>query len=207
MRGADGRCGKAIPDRVVPERGQVPENLSPDGSVVESKDVRYVLHEDVAGSKLANGSGHLSPQNGLGVIKPGALACGRGALAGEAASDDVDSGNSVSSDGSDIIDDGSAGPAPLEDRPSPGIDLAQPCVAQAGEVQAVGEQPDPVEEAANGQHQALSEGMLDLPLSIVGPPRRHGLPLADLAPLHPCHLRPSVEGFAAGGLHNPEKPS
>jgi flavin-dependent dehydrogenase len=58
---------------------------------VESKDVRHVLHEDVAGSKLANGSGHLAPQNGLGMVEPVPLAGGAGALAGEAAGDDVDS--------------------------------------------------------------------------------------------------------------------
>jgi hypothetical protein len=74
VRGTDGCCWYAIPRRVVPERGQRPENLSPDGSVVESKDVRHVLHEDVSGSKLANGSGHLSPQNGLGMVEPVALA-------------------------------------------------------------------------------------------------------------------------------------
>jgi hypothetical protein len=32
VRGADGSCRYAIPDDVVPERGQVPENLSPHGS-------------------------------------------------------------------------------------------------------------------------------------------------------------------------------
>jgi hypothetical protein len=73
VRGADGSCRYAIPDDVVPERGQVPENLSPHGSVVESKDVRHVLHKHVTGSKLANGSAHLAPQNGLGMIEPVAL--------------------------------------------------------------------------------------------------------------------------------------
>jgi len=91
---------------------------------MESKDVRHVLHEHVAGSKLANGSGHLAPQNGLGMPEPVALAGRRGALAGKTAGDDVDTGNSVSSDESDV---GHA-------------------------VEAAAEQPTAVEESADGEH-------------------------------------------------------
>jgi hypothetical protein len=120
VRGTEGRCGYAIPDRVVPERGQVPENLSPDGSVSDSKEVRHVLHEHVAGSKLANGSGHLAPQNGLGVIEAVAEPGGRGALAGEAAGDEGRSlGPNVNC--SDVVVDGHAGPAESEDLSSPGV--------------------------------------------------------------------------------------
>jgi hypothetical protein len=69
VRGTDGSSRYAIPDRVIPERGQGPDDLSPEGSVVENKEVRHVLQQDVSGSKLANGSGHLAPQNGLGVVE------------------------------------------------------------------------------------------------------------------------------------------
>jgi hypothetical protein len=88
---------------------------------MESEDVRHVLDDDVAGSKLANGSEHLSPQNGLGMIEPGLLAGARRALAREAAGDDVDSGNRVSSDGPHVVDDGDAGEPFGEDGPPPGI--------------------------------------------------------------------------------------
>lgn len=58
---------------------------------MEGEKVRHVLDEDVSGSKLANGPPHLSPQNGFGVLESVLLARARGALAGEAAGDDVGS--------------------------------------------------------------------------------------------------------------------
>ena len=141
VRGADGSCRYAIPDRVVPERGQRPENFSPDGSVVESKDVRHVLHEDVSGSKLANGSGHLSPQNGLGVSESLLLARAACALAGEAAGEE-DGLLEAMPDVSNIVKDSCSGPALGEDAAAPGVAFAQPQVVPAGEVQPVVEQAD-----------------------------------------------------------------
>lgn len=126
VRGADGCCRYAIPDRVVPERGQVPENFSPDGSVVDSKDVRHVLHEDVAGSKLANGSGHLAPQNGLGVVEPVAESGGAGSLAGEPAGEEIN-GPAPSADCSNVVVSNSARESLGEDSlTSPLIGLADP---------------------------------------------------------------------------------
>src|SRR5690606_35077009 len=46
VRGADGTCGYAVPLRVIPARGQVPEN-SIEASATERGDV---FHDDVAGS-------------------------------------------------------------------------------------------------------------------------------------------------------------
>jgi hypothetical protein len=152
VRSTEGCCWKAVPADTEPERGQVPDHLSPEGAVVESKDVRHVLHEDVAGSKLANGTGHLSPENGLGMFEPGLSAGDRRALAGEAPGDDVDAGNSVSSDESYVGDDGDAGEAKLEEAAAEGVDLAQPGVLQPGSVQAVGEQAAAVEESADREH-------------------------------------------------------
>lgn len=151
VRGADGRSGKTVPDDIEPERGQVPENLSPDGSVMEGEKVRHVLDEDVSGSKLANGAPHLAPQNGLGVSEPLALAGGRGALAGEAAGDDIGSRSASCSDCPDVVEDGDAGEAEFEDRSPPGVDLTEPRVSETGEVEAVGEQTDSVELAADGE--------------------------------------------------------
>lgn len=155
VRGADGRRRNTVPLDVIPERGQVPENLSPDGSIVESKDVRHVLHEHVAGSKLANGSGHLSPQNGLRMVEPVLLAGGADALAGEASGDELDSLGRSSANCPDVIEDGHPGPTLLEDAAPPRVDLAEPGVLDAGEVQAVGEQADSVEEST-GDHRPSS---------------------------------------------------
>lgn len=156
VRGTEGCCRNAIPDDIHPERGQVPDNLSPDGSIPDSKEVRHVLHEDVSRSKLANGSEHLAPQNGLGMIEPVELACRARALAGESAGDDVDS-NSVNSDGSDVVVASDSGPPLGEQITSPRVDFAEPFVLKSGEVQAVGEEAAPVEESADreGIHSPL----------------------------------------------------
>jgi hypothetical protein len=76
VRGAEGRSGETVPDRIEPERGQIGEDLGPDLSVADSKQVCHVLHDDEPGSKVANGSPHLSPQNGLGMPEPRPLPCG-----------------------------------------------------------------------------------------------------------------------------------
>lgn len=95
MRSAEGRSGKTVPDTIVPERGQVPENLAEELSSVQSKEPCDILNEHVSGSKLANDAPHLSPQNGFGVSEALFLACAADSLAGEAAGDDID-GSSVS---------------------------------------------------------------------------------------------------------------
>lgn len=158
VRGAEGCRWKAVPFDIEAERGQVPDNLSPDGSVVDAKEVRHVLHEHVAGSKVANGAGHLAPQNGLGMLEPIALPGRRGSLAREPAGDDVDSG-SPSVNCSDVVEDVDAGEPEPEDLSTPRVDLAQPGVAQSREVQAVGEQPDPVELAADTQQRPPPAGI------------------------------------------------
>lgn len=50
VRGADGRSGQTVPDDIEPERGQVPENLVPEGSISDGEKVRNILDEDVSGS-------------------------------------------------------------------------------------------------------------------------------------------------------------
>lgn len=96
VRGADGASGYAVPSDVTqPERGQVPEYRSPQGSrrlacgSSHPADVPHVLDEHIAGSKFANDAPHLEPQSGLGVLEPVALPGARRALAGEAPGDEV----------------------------------------------------------------------------------------------------------------------
>jgi hypothetical protein len=74
VRGADGRCGKTVPHNIKPERGQGLEDFLPDQSLLDREEIGDVLQHDVARSNLAHDSGHLSPQNGLGVIESFLLA-------------------------------------------------------------------------------------------------------------------------------------
>jgi hypothetical protein len=90
VRGADGASRDAIPLRVIPARGQVPENSSEPSAAVASKEVANVLHDDVAGSKNVNESNVLAPKTRAPPVDPG-LPSGDGeVLAGEAAAEDVD---------------------------------------------------------------------------------------------------------------------
>ena len=103
VRGADGGSGNAVPRHVIPERGQVPENGSPDGSVMESEDVRHVLDEHVSRHQLANDASELGPQSSLRVSEASPLPGGRCALAREAAGDAIDAGEVASADRADVV--------------------------------------------------------------------------------------------------------
>lgn len=50
VRGANGGSWNAVPLRVIPERGQVGEDLSEGSTSVDSKEVCDVFHQDEAGS-------------------------------------------------------------------------------------------------------------------------------------------------------------
>jgi hypothetical protein len=114
---------------------------------VDSKEVRHVLHQDVTGSKLANGSGHLSPQNSLGMVEPVPFPSGRGSLAGEPAGDEVD-GVAAIPDVSNIAMDSCPGP-PLGEEVAPElVGLAEPGVVDPGEVEAVVEEAGAREDGA-----------------------------------------------------------
>jgi hypothetical protein len=147
VRGAEGGSRKAIPLRVVPERGQRSDHFSEALSIVESKEVCDVLHNDVAGSKVANDSMHLSPKRSLGMSESLALAGPRDSLAGEPAGDDVDSG-SVRPNCSDVGIDADA-KASLEELASEGDDLAEPPMLEPGEVESVGQESAAVKESSN----------------------------------------------------------
>ena len=57
VRGANGGSWDAMPFRIVPERGQVSENVSKP----PKKECCDVFHDDEAGSYLANKSGVIAP--------------------------------------------------------------------------------------------------------------------------------------------------
>jgi hypothetical protein len=85
VRGANGASRYAVPPSVVPERGQVSENVSKSST----KERCDVFHEHVAGSKLANEAGVLTPEARALARKASALPCEADVLAGEAAADGV----------------------------------------------------------------------------------------------------------------------
>jgi hypothetical protein len=89
---ANGASWYAVPLRIIPERGQVSEN-SAHSSIKQRCDV---LHDDVAGSKLANKTGVFGPETTAVAFNPDTLAGIRNVLAGESADDGVNQ-NSTSS--------------------------------------------------------------------------------------------------------------
>jgi hypothetical protein len=73
------RSGKHSPRSIEPERGQVSKHSAKSSS----NESWGVLHEDEAGSNLANDSGHVEPQTRTGAINAGALPCDADVLAWE----------------------------------------------------------------------------------------------------------------------------
>ncbi len=85
VRRTNGARWYAMPFRVIPERGQLPENdVQP-----STKQRCHVLQDDEAGSNHANGSNHFPEESRTGSGKPGACPGERDVLAGKASADDV----------------------------------------------------------------------------------------------------------------------
>src|SRR5690606_23559328 len=96
--GANGCRRNAIPLRIIPARGQVSEyDAQP-----SSKQRCYVLHDDVAGSKLANDPGKLRPQAGAFASNACSLSGIANVLAGEASADEINGREIVSADFSHV---------------------------------------------------------------------------------------------------------
>lgn len=89
MRSTDVDRAEAIPFRIVPETGQIPEKVSERGPSVDSKEVWDVLHEDESGSKNTDEAREGRPEPPLVVLR--SLPSGsRDGLAREASDDGVD---------------------------------------------------------------------------------------------------------------------
>ena len=74
-----------MPLRIIPERGQVSENVCKP----PSKQSCDVFHKDVSRSYLANKPSIIAPEAGSFAAKSGALSCDADVLAGEAAANDI----------------------------------------------------------------------------------------------------------------------
>jgi hypothetical protein len=125
VRRADvGGCN-ATPDRIIPAFGQVSEN----DSHSPSKQSCDVLHDDEAGSKLANESSVFEPQARAFPVETASLPGEADVLAREAPADGVNgdsvSGKSGSVKSSDVFISGHARPVLRQDSPAEWVDLAK----------------------------------------------------------------------------------
>lgn len=112
-----------------------------------------VLHQHISGSHFANDSPHLSPKTGLGVVEAGSWSRVGDSFAGEASRDHADSGGVA--EFADVWVDGRSGPPLGEDAPPPLISFAEPLMIEAGEGEAVVEEADTAEEAADRETRAI----------------------------------------------------
>jgi hypothetical protein len=114
-----------MPFRVIPDLGQVSEY----GAHPSIKQRCDVFHDDEARSYLANEARELSPETGPLACNASLRAGVADVLAGEAATDDIDSwgisGKLVCIEGSYVIPDWHVGPMLLEDCAAVGIDFTE----------------------------------------------------------------------------------
>lgn len=87
VRGAGVARSHNSPSRIIPQAGKVKE----DQSKASLNKEWAVLHEDVAGSYLADNASHLAPESGAPSTDPGAFPGGADVLARESARNDVNS--------------------------------------------------------------------------------------------------------------------
>jgi len=103
-------CSQHSPSRIVPHRGQVPENSS---EPPRSEHWR-VFHEHVSRSHLANDTGHLLPKPASRSADTGSAPGATDVLARESAGDNVDEPSPWSAvELSDISKDGKPGKTPV----------------------------------------------------------------------------------------------
>ena len=120
VRGTNRGCRNNLPLRVIPQCGQVSDNIgepSPDES-------GHVLHEDVARSKKPNNSGELGPEPARVFLRE-PFAGETDGLTGEASADEIDSLCGVV-DVPDVVVALDSGPVVGEHCSAVGVDLALP---------------------------------------------------------------------------------
>src|SRR5690606_20558281 len=109
--GANGCRRNTVPFRIIPARGQVSEyDIQP-----SRKQRCDVLHDDVAGSKLANDPGKLSPQAGTFAGNSCSLSGIANVLARESSADEIDGREIVSADLSHVSESKGVRPVSFKD--------------------------------------------------------------------------------------------
>jgi hypothetical protein len=130
--------------------GQVSENSTDRASVpalpLPGEKGGDVLHDDVAGSKLANDPGELGPKTRAGAVDARSSAGAAEVLTGEAAAEEVDRVELAGSDLSHVLESDGVGEAPGEDGPAEGVELDLPGDAHPGALEAEVETADSGEE-------------------------------------------------------------
>jgi hypothetical protein len=110
VRRTNGACRYAVPDSIIPERGQVSENVSEP----ETKQPCDVFHDDEFWSYFANKTPVFTPQTRSLTVKASAFSSVAEVLAGEPAADDVNfnsvSGQSVNCEGANVMINWNLGP-------------------------------------------------------------------------------------------------
>ena len=146
VRCANGRSGNAVPLRIIPERGQVSENVSKS----PSKQSCDVLHEDVARSHLANDPGELGPQSAALAADAGASSGNADVLAGESAADEVNAqpfrGKMLRGQLAHVVEYVDIRPVPCEHAAGERLDLAERHRPHAGTFEAEAEGADAAEQ-------------------------------------------------------------
>lgn len=143
----NGARGYNRPLRVIPDSGQVSENVShsPDKQRCD------VFHEDKSGSKLANEARKFTPQAGSLSRKPCASASETDVLAWESAGNDIGAGDPIGSQSvcrelADIGVAGDAGPVTGEDAPGVLVTLAERDGRESCALKSEGEPSDAAEQ-------------------------------------------------------------
>lgn len=133
-----------IPFRIVPERGQVTEDVSEGRSSVDGNKPGDVLHRDDAGSKTGNDSGERRPEPPLVGLREAATRAGDG-LTGEASDDGVDP-LEVVGEVPDVAETADVRVSLPEDEVAPVVELDGPGRSPPGALEAEVETGDPGEE-------------------------------------------------------------
>jgi hypothetical protein len=165
VRSADGGSRNAIPRHVIPERGQIPENGTPHGSVMDREKVRHVLDEHVAGSKLANDPLELGPQRSLRMSETSPLPGARSPLTREAAGDTIDGSEIVGADGTDVIVNRDPWEPALEDSAAVLVTLDEPSMPMPGLGEPEIKEPGPGEQRPDIHDRQTSVKRQSIPAS------------------------------------------
>lgn len=120
-----------------------------------SKEPWHVFHDDVSGSKYANGSGELKPELGPLSLEHESFPGDGEVGAGEPADEDVDR-REARVDFADIGDDGDAGRGSFDDPSAGFVALAGPGGAIARSLEAEIQPADAGEERAHGPTHAAT---------------------------------------------------
>jgi len=129
----------AVPFRIKPERGQLPENsVHP-----ETKQAWCVFHDCETGSKFANNSAVFFPKAASFTIEASAFSCDRNILAGEPSGNDVNRSNCIGFQLPNIFKNRHIGPVFIENPLAERVNLAEGhCLKPARPLKAEGKPAD-----------------------------------------------------------------